>query len=88
MDRLVTLKYPDNDHVAYAYNTRNLLRQISGGPSGSVISDITYQPSGQMKLINYGNGVRTTYDYDLRLRLTRLHTFKPGTGLTRGMIQV
>src|SRR5262249_16610776 len=42
MDRVTDLIYPDNDAVSYHYNARSLLRNISGGPSGSVIQNIDY----------------------------------------------
>ena len=74
LDRVNTLTYPDNDFVDYVYNFRNLLNQIDGGPSGLIISNILYQPSAQLSEIDYGNGVRTTYGYDPRLRLNSLIT--------------
>lgn len=74
LDRVTRLTYPDEDQVGYEYNGRNLLRRIAGGPSGSIISNILYRASDQMARIDYGNGVRTTYDYDPRLRLRKLRT--------------
>jgi RHS repeat-associated protein len=79
IDRVTTLTYPDNDQIGYDYNARNLLRQIVGGvngltQNGLVISNIVYQPSDQLAQIHYGNGVRTTYGYDPRLRLNSLLT--------------
>jgi RHS repeat-associated protein len=74
LDRVNTLTYPDNDFVNYGYSSRTLLNQIAGGPSGFVISNILYQPSAQLSEIDYGNGVRTTYGYDPRLRLNTLIT--------------
>ncbi|MGO8926297.1 MAG: SpvB/TcaC N-terminal domain-containing protein [Limisphaerales bacterium] len=80
LDRVTTLTYAADDEVSYVYNARNLLQQIIGGPNGTVISNILYQPSGQWQEIDYGNGVRTTYGYDPRLRLTALHTQNPAVG--------
>ena len=74
LDRVTTLTYADNDQVSYLYNARNLLARITGGPSGSIISNILYRASDQLQQIDYGNGVRTTYDYDPRLRLNSLQT--------------
>jgi RHS repeat-associated protein len=76
-DRLTALVYPDNDQVTYQYNKRNLLQCIPGGPSGTIISNITYLASGQKEHIRYGNGVATSYQYDARQRLSRLSTFNP-----------
>src|SRR5207249_4696629 len=72
LDRVTTLTCADNDQVSYIYNARNLLQRITGGPSSSIISNIVYRPSDQLHQIDYGNGVRTTYDYDPRLRLNSL----------------
>lgn len=74
MDRVTRMGYPDNDQVSYEYNARSLLVRIVGGPSGSVVSNLVYLPSGQQEQIAYGNGVRTSYHYDERQRLTSLLT--------------
>jgi RHS repeat-associated protein len=74
MDRLTRLTYPDNDEVHYAYNERNLLASISGGPSGFILPRLSYAPSDQQTGIQYGNGVNTTYAYDQRARLAKLST--------------
>lgn len=83
LDRVTNLTYPDSDQVGYLYNARNLLQRITGGPSatgpygGSIISAIAYRASDQLAQIDYGNGVRTTYAYDPRLRLNQLLTAGP-----------
>lgn len=74
MDRVTRMVYPDNDEVKYQYNARSLLDGISGGPTGNILSGLGYLPSAQLEGINYGNGVRTTYAYDNRARLTTLDT--------------
>lgn len=74
MDRVVALTYPDGDVVTNLYNPRGLLTRITGGPSGSIISNITYRASAQLNNIRYGNAVLTSYDYDPRLRLSSLAT--------------
>jgi RHS repeat-associated protein len=80
MDRVTRMLYPDNDEVTYQYNGRSLLDSIGGGPTGSILSGLDYLPSGQQKLLNYGNGVRTTYAYDKRARLATLDTRHASTG--------
>ena len=80
LDRLRLLTYPDADQAPYEYNERTLLRRIPGGPNGSILSNLVYQASAQNAQIDYGNGVRTTYDYDSRMRLNRLHTHHPERG--------
>jgi RHS repeat-associated protein len=77
MDRLVSLTYPDHDRIEYGYNARNLLRDIHGESSISILDDLAYTPSGQSSAVRYGNQVTTTYAYDRRLRLTRLKTVRP-----------
>ena len=51
-------------------------------PSGTTfVTDIDYNAKGQRELIEYGNGVRTTYDYDpLTFRLIDLKTTRDSDG--------
>jgi len=74
LDRVTRITYPDNDEVSYRYNARNLLAEITGGPTGKILSGLGYLPSTQQERMDYGNGVRTTYAYDGRQRLSRLLT--------------
>jgi hypothetical protein len=74
LDRVTRMIYPDNDEVTYRYNSRSLLDRIVGGPTSNILSGLSYLPSGQQQRIDYGNGVRTTYDYDARQRMNRLFT--------------
>ena len=68
------------------YNEANLLEKVEvilrGAQSATpFVTDIDYNAKGQRTLIDYGNGARTTYEYDpLTFRLTRLTTTRP-TGL-------
>ena len=75
LDRVTRMIYPDNDQVTYSYNERGLLERIPGGPGGSILSNLVYAPSGQQQQVSFGNGVRTTYGYDPRLRLHSLLTY-------------
>ena len=77
LDRVTRLVYPDNDQVEYRYNERNQVRQIVGGPSGTIISNLAYWPSDQHRQTDYGNGVSTAYGYDERLRLKSMLTAPP-----------
>lgn len=80
LDRLTRLTYPDNDEIGYAYNARSLLEKIVGGgpsgltASGCILTNLAYWPSAQQQRIDYGNGIRTTYTHDSRLRLTEIFT--------------
>ena len=67
------------------YNEANLLERMEVNLRGATangqpvwtpfVSNIDYDAKGQRELIDYGNGVRTTYDYDpLTFRLVHLLT--------------
>lgn len=72
--RVSTLTYPDNDAIGYQYNDRGLLSRISGGPGGSILSNLVYWPAGLSRQVNFGNGLQTTQTHDSRLRLSSLVT--------------
>lgn len=80
LDRITGLTYPDNDGIGYQYNDRSLLARIQGGQAGVltqegfILSGLRYWPSDQQAEIRYGNGIRTAYAYDERLRLKTLNT--------------
>lgn len=86
LDRMTRMVYPDNDEVRYEYNARGLPEGITGGPSGHILSGLSYLPGGQQQQINYGNGVRTSYVYDERLRLTNLLTISQPLSLSLQLI--
>ena len=81
MDRATRMTYPDNDQVAFQYNTRGLIERIgeesapgSDIPGRHIIPAIDYLPSAQQRRVEYGNGVHTMHAYDSRLRLTSIMT--------------
>lgn len=76
MDRMVTLTYPDQTKLDHQYNGRGLPEAMPG-----VVTAIDYNPAGERALLALANGVSTTYDYDLRLRLHRLHSVRSSDGL-------
>jgi YD repeat-containing protein len=77
---------PDLSVIRPGYNEANLLETLEvrlrgeATPDGQpvwtpFVRDIDYNAKGQRILIEYGNGVTTTYDYDpLTFRLRRLFT--------------
>ncbi|HEY3132259.1 MAG TPA: SpvB/TcaC N-terminal domain-containing protein [Acidobacteriota bacterium] len=71
---------PDGSRIRHTFNEANLLDRIEanlrGEPTVTIfVNHIDYDSKGRRTLIEYGNGVKTTYDYDrLTLRLTRLFT--------------
>jgi len=78
--------------VEHVYNEANLLEQVHAwlsqpvepagwlDPRGAdlhAVTNIDYDAKGQRKLVEYGNGVRTTYGYDpLTFRLVHLLTVR------------
>jgi RHS repeat-associated protein len=74
LDRVTQLTYPDGDRIGYGYNSRGLPANITGGPSGFIISDLTHIATGQLASCQYGNGFVTSYQYDPRQRLRALNT--------------
>ncbi|MCK5231190.1 MAG: RHS repeat-associated core domain-containing protein, partial [Desulfobulbaceae bacterium] len=77
MDRITKLTYPDQTYVNYAYNSRGLLESVP-----NVIDRYDYNPAGQNAVLELACGTVTTYDYDHRLRLSRLHTVRSRDALT------
>jgi RHS repeat-associated protein len=74
---------PDRSVYRPSFNESNLLEKVDlhlGGAAAATpfVTDIDYNAKGQRTLIEYGNGVRTTYEYDsFTFRLTRLTTTRP-----------
>ncbi len=87
LNRPVELTAPRSDRpgaevnvIRPTYNEASLLERVEAQLGGAAVAtpfvnDIDYDAKGQRMLIDYGNGVRTTYEYDpLTFRLTRLLT--------------
>jgi RHS repeat-associated protein len=78
LNRALEMTAPDGSVVRPSYNEAGLLESIEANLRGEAVvtrfvDDIDYDAKGQRTLIRYGNGVRTTYDYDpLTSRLERL----------------
>jgi RHS repeat-associated protein len=87
LNRPVTMTTPDDSVIRPHYNEANLLDRVETNLRGSTtpaifVSNINYNTKGQRELIEYGNGARTTYEYDpLTFRLKRLQTLKGGERL-------
>ena len=93
LDRPVTLTTPHTPAmqpsvIRPSYNEANLLERVeanlreaqaNGQPVWKpFITNIDYDAKGQRTLIDYDNGVMTTYEYDpLTFRLARLKTTRP-----------
>ena len=73
LDRVTAFVYPDNDRISFSYNPRGLLETV-GSRGNLALRNLDYAPSGQVTRVHYGNGVSTAYEYDDRMRLSRLTT--------------
>lgn len=69
---------PDNSITKPIYNEGNLLEQVQVTQNGNTqdfVSNINYDAKGQREDISYGNGVKTSYQYDEEtFRLLHLST--------------
>ena len=71
---------PDGSVVHLQYNEANLLDGVTADLAGQTetttfVSNIDYDAKGQRTALEYGNGVKTTYEYDIEtFRLTRMST--------------
>jgi RHS repeat-associated protein len=78
LNRPLTLTTPDNTVLSPIYNEANLLEQVKAdlrGVEQVFVQNIDYDAKGQRVLIEYGNAVKTSYDYDpLTFRLSHLRT--------------
>jgi RHS repeat-associated protein len=80
LNRPLALIAPDNSLVRPGYNEANLLETMTVNLQGSAtatpfVTNIDCDAKGQRELIEYGNNVRTEYEYDpLTFRLIRLYT--------------
>lgn len=80
LNRITKMTFPDNDAVRYRFNARNLVDGIFGEAAGEVVGSASYLPSSQQEMVDFGNGVRTRYDYDERQRVSRLLTTDTARG--------
>jgi RHS repeat-associated protein len=86
LNRPVTLTTPDNSVIRPIYNEANLLERIEANLRGAAattpfVTEIDYNAKGQRKFIEYGNGVKTEYEYDEKtFRLINLKTTRDEDG--------
>jgi RHS repeat-associated protein len=82
LNRPRELTAPDNSAIRPIYNEANLLNAIKANLRGEVaetafVTNIDYDAKGQRMLIAYGNGVKTSYEYDpFTFRLNHLQTVR------------
>lgn len=82
LGRITQQTAPDGSIITPSYNEANLFERVEAKLRGAAVAtlfvtDIDYDAKGQRTLIDYGNGVRITYEYDpLTFRLTHLKTLR------------
>jgi RHS repeat-associated protein len=82
LNRPISATSPDGSIYRPTFNEANLLEKVDVNLRGaatatSFVTNIDYDAKGQRMLIEYGNGVRTTYGYDpLTFRLMQLQTLR------------
>ncbi|KAK6511381.1 hypothetical protein TWF481_000298 [Arthrobotrys musiformis] len=93
LNRAIEMTSPDNSTYRPIYNEGNLLDQVLVNLRGeqdsngdlkwqNFVTNIEHDAKGQRTLIEYGNGVRTTYSYDpLTFRLSHLQTARGSDSL-------
>jgi RHS repeat-associated protein len=69
LNRPVNLTAPDGSMTGHIFNEANLLEQVNVNLRGATtvtpfVTNIDYDAKGQRMLIEYGNGVTTTCEYD------------------------
>ncbi len=88
-DRLgnqTVVTYPDLSQMKYLYSTAGYLNKIrrkeNGGSFVDVVTSFNYAPTGEVKVINFANGVSTTNTYDAT-KLYRHTNKKTNIGSTK-----
>ena len=82
LNRPIKQVMPDTSIIRPSYNEANLLESVKVNLRGSetattFVGNIDYNSKGQRELVEYGNGVRTDYEYDkLTFRLIHLKTLR------------
>src|SRR5260370_21706862 len=80
LNRPITLTMPDASVIRSIFNEANLLERVEVNLRGAAaatafVTNLDYNAKGQRTRIDYGNGVRTEYQYDPdTFRLTDLFT--------------
>ena len=86
-NRLTGMVYPDGEKVEYTYNAGGLLHSMKGKKKGSqynYVEQLGYDKFEQRVYLAYGNGTKTTYEYEPERR--RLHNMVAKTASGRAMM--
>jgi RHS repeat-associated protein len=81
-NRLISMVYPDGEQVDYTYNAAGTLRSMSGKKKNatfSYVNQVGYDKFEQRVFLAYGNGTKTTYNYEPdRRRLSNVAAMTKG----------
>lgn len=83
LNRPIDTTSPDGSVYRATFNEANLLDRVDVRLRGAAaatpfVTNIDYNAKGQREHIDYGNGARTTYEYDrFTFRLIRIETTRP-----------
>jgi len=83
LNRPTNIITPDQSETRHTFNRANLLEKVDVRLRGGVdwtpfVAEIDYNAKGQRQLIEFGNGVNTTYSYDPQtFRLTGVRATRP-----------
>jgi len=83
LDRLASVKYPDEEIVNYLYNQQGAIEAVYSS-SKTYVTDVDYNALGQMTYIENGNGTYSEYTYDPET--TRLYNLKTNDGVLQDFI--
>ena len=82
LGRMEKIEYPDGEEVVYSYDAGGQVTKVEGRFSDNsepykYVNDIGYDEYGQRVFIEYGNGVKTEYEYNPERRwLNKIKTSK------------
>ena len=83
LGRLVQEAHPDQSQTARTYHPRgelkNLVVTFADGSEETFVQDTGYNPRGQRTHIEYGNGVKTKFEYAEDWHLNEIKTLRDGT---------
>ncbi len=84
-NRLLSMKYPDDETVTYNYDAGGMLVSVDGkrnqANEHTYIQKLGYDKFGQRNYMEYGNGTKTFYKHDpLRQRLVGLSVYSTKQG--------
>jgi YD repeat-containing protein len=86
-NRLTEMVYPDGEKVEYTYNVGGLLHSMKGKKKSSeyqYVAQLSYDKFEQRVFLQYGNGTKTSYNYEPERR--RLHNMVAKTANGRAMM--